>query len=203
MKIKIHIKSIFGVAVVLCAINLSACAFFPAAPQDLQFESVSVVSTESLSASEQLDISSRRFNPFPRKVMSVNFVSNEDFVRHRKNWANPYLRTAVCSDLRQSMTKKDFSAAGHLHTSEIYWNDIDVFSYLEESLPSVDELFVYHFYIDISRENGSKSYDLASKAEDVCFRIITNEMLSSDAKTNVVTIPQDAIAAALKKADNL
>lgn len=195
-------KKMLCAVAAICSFNLGACAFFPTAPQDLEFKSIAVVDTKDLSGLEKSDISNRRFNPVPRKVMLVNFVSKEDFVKSRVNWGDVYLRTAICSNLTKGVTKKDFSAAGHLDTSEVYWNDIDVFSYLEESLPSVEEPFVYHFYIDISRENGSKSYDLASKAEDVCFRITTAEMFHPGAMTNVVTIPQDAIAAALKTADN-
>jgi len=89
-----------------------------------------------------------------------------------------------------------------METSSVYWQNIDVLNYLETRMPEeTGQPFNYQFYVDISRKDYQPpaSYDLSKNAEDVCFQIHSAEMLSSGATTNVVTIPKEAIAAALKQ----
>lgn len=200
-------KRILWIALATGFLNLGACAFLPVtAPNDLKLDSVSLIDTKNLSPSEQRDISSYKFNSLPRQVLKVKFTSNSNLVEQRKNWNDTYIQTAACRDWKDIGKMVQDSSGGYvpagpigMATSSVYWKSIDVLNIIGgEELPG-KEAFVYHFYMDIIRQDYRAGYDLSIKPEDVCFQITSAEMLRRGARTNIVTIPKEAIAMALQK----
>lgn len=199
-------KSLFWSMILIIFLTLTGCGLLPPfSPTDLKFYSVSLVGTNTLSLPKQKDISSYNINPMPRKVLEVRFISNIDLIKERKGWRDTYLVSVACRYWKDVGRMIRHSSGGYIptgpigmNTSDIYWNEIDVFRTFEKEISSDTAPFVYHFYIDVSRKGDQEGYDLSNSAEDVCFWVKSAEMLRIGVRTNVVTIPKEAITEALR-----
>lgn len=193
----------------LCFLGLGACAFVPpSAPDDLKFVSARAVDSSSLPASIQQDILHYKFNQQPRKILEVTFSSNGNIVEYKKNWGDTYLTAVACGEWAGVGKLQQDASGGYVYagplgmgTSSVYWKDIDALSpTAENTLTDKDRPFVYRFYVDISRKSEQQpraQYDLRLHVEDICFQITSAEMTNTGAKSNIVTIPKEAVAAAL------
>jgi hypothetical protein len=202
-------KTSLWVFVLLCTLNLNACMFLsPSAPEDLKFVSVNVVSSIELPNLIQLDIA--WYNPTQRKVLDVIFSSMSDITEYRLNWGDTSVISTACQDWANRNKHKETPSGGYEHdgplrmeTSSLFWNDFNVSDnnlgkklILDTNTPP----FYYHFYLDITRRRENQhpaQYNLQLQPVDVCFQISSAEFMRPGAKTNVVIIPKDAIAAAL------
>ncbi len=208
-----HLKSCMqSAATFFCSLGLGACAFVPpSAPDDLKFVSIKAVDSRSLPASIQHDIGRYKFNQQPRKIMEVTFSSNNNIVEYRNQWGDTYLTAVACREWDGVGKSEKDASSGYVYagplgmgTSSVYWQNIDVLNPLEKNTPAVKEQpFAFRFYVDVNRKSEYQphaSYDLRTNAEPICFQITSAEMTNTGAKTNIVTIPKEAIAAALAAA---
>lgn len=189
-------------------LNLGACALLsPSAPDDLKFETISAIDTKTLHAPEQGEVARKTFNPSLGKVLEVKFSSRGNILKYKQNWGDTYIWAVACRDWKDLGKMEQDSSGGYhpvgplgMQASSVYWNDINVFNKFAENGPQGTEPFIYHFYIDVRRKSKYQphaSYDLNTNADDVCFQITSAEMFRQGAKTNVVTIPKEAIVTAL------
>jgi hypothetical protein len=183
----------------------------PSAPDDLKFVSIRVVESNKLSDSLQRDIAWYKINQLPRKILDVTFSSMSDITEYRLNWGDTSVISTACQEWDNRNKMEQDSSGGYVYagpikmtTSSLFWNDFNVSDYnLQKILISDSNSppFAYHFYIDIRRKSEHQphaEYDLQLQPVDVCFQISSAEVMRPGAKTNVVIIPKDAIAASLR-----
>ncbi|HJQ99225.1 MAG TPA: hypothetical protein VJ826_13010 [Candidatus Polarisedimenticolaceae bacterium] len=176
------------------SIGTFGCA--PPAPKDLALVSLEVVDTRTLPGRMQDDVTEYRLNSRPRDVVQVKFSSLGNLWEYRNGWGDTYLWTATCREWADVGKMTDGGPMG-FETSSVYWNSADLLHPSNDGGPS--EAGPYHFFIDINRTGKNASYDLRDAPEDICFQIVSAEMFRPSAKTNVVTIPKEAISAALEQ----
>jgi hypothetical protein len=219
-------KNIHTVRVIslFAALFAGACALVPPrAPDDLKFESLSIIDLRDTPEPVRHDIA--QFDDHPRRVMKVSFSSKYDlisFAQHTdtvgydalacREWENHQkynMRVKETgSTLNAGPTTNLMNASLYIYSGEIpIGNDQKMMELESASLKNQKgERVVYQAYLDVPYRGRlapeitqSARDDLQRYPEDICLQMGGGRMWTgAESASNIVIIPRDDIAAALK-----
>lgn len=209
----------------LSSLALAACAFLPShAPTDLRFEAARAI----LSKEANVDVQRYNHKSVPVLEVSFSsgsdlfeFANDNDNIGYSalacSDWQKNEEYNKRISETGSSVKAGPYVALMNNVAYDVYYGDIPVKNDAEamrryNALPEVEKSkrpLMYQIYLDVRREpytghlaanvQSPPTYDLQKNPEDVCFHIGGGRMwIGGATPSNIVTIPKEAIATALR-----